>query len=226
MSIIDERIRILDKIEALLNKTTLKGASEAEAQEALLMAHKLMAKYHISDKELKTPGNSAKTKSTNYKAMAQWSIALLQIVAENFRCKSYLQNHNAAFVGEELDMKLAIEMYKMLVDVADKGARKIRRDYRKAGDSTEGVANSYLRGFLTGIKEALEAQRLTMVQEDSSTALALALDIPQSVLDLYDSKVRSNAKKVSGRPLGKSSDRQAYHRGHTDGSTSITKQLN
>lgn len=226
MDKLNERIEMMRKIEQLLNKTTEKGATEAEAESAILMAQKLMAKYHIQEKELnlgQEPVNEVFRKSTGYKAMAQWSIQILQLIAKNFRCKSYLSNKEAAFIGEEADLEIAIKLYKMVSDIAERGTKKIRRQYRKEGNSTGGVADSYLRGFISGLEAALKAQ--FQQETEDNAGFALVLVTPQAVVENYQKLITPSTKTVHGRELKGNSDNSAFSTGYTDGRASINPAL-
>jgi len=212
---------ILDKISALLERTTAKGATEAEAEAALLLAQRIMAKYHIELSEVVRPdqGPTIGRSSTERKAMSQWAIRLLNLVADNFRCKTYLQNHCGAFIGEDVDLKLATEMYRMLYDFMDQGATRIRRQYRKQGLPTDGVGDSYLLGFLRGLKEALDEQKRT---ENSSFALILVT--PQAVVKAYEDLSKNWGKPVHGRSLNGGDD-DAFRQGMREGKNSLHKRL-
>ena len=210
------------KIEKLLRKTVDNGATEAEAQQALLMAQKLMAEHHIALREIKDSDNVAAQVIRGYtgrKALAQWSIQLLGLIARNFRCRSFLNNNCATFIGEEGDVELATELYKMVYDIAQKGTRKIRKQYRKDGRSTAGVADSYLIGFIDGLRTALEEQK-----EAESQSFALILITPQSVIEAYQDIVNSPiTKSVKGRQLGYGFDSEAREKGKADGYGSIKR---
>ena len=91
---------VIEKIKKLFAVAHNKGASDAEAQAAMLKAQRLMTKYniiieHSDDEEIvyervscATPGNK------------KFRVVLAQVVASNFRCQHYLSNQKVCFSEE------------------------------------------------------------------------------------------------------------------------------
>ena len=206
---------VIEKIKKLFAVAHNEGASDAEAQAAMLKAQRLMVKYNITieysdDEEIvyervscATPGNK------------KFRLGLAQVVASNFRCQHYLSNEKVCFFGREGDASIAQEAFEYAYKYAVKEAGKLYRLRLKETGSGMGVANSYYLGFVTGLKSAFDEQ-----------CTALMIITPQDVVQEFNNMTKG-WKTQKNRLSVKQADTEAYNAGHADGSTVLRgKQLN
>lgn len=143
MTISADKEKIIKKIQHILNKTTEKGATEEEAQSAMLMAQKLMAKYglEMTDIEITTTDKETKKEivegeATDSIKLAWWHKSLAKIIADNFRCrhfyyKSYGGYYQVVFFGFKEDVEIAKMVYKFASIQIEYHARQYRRKRKK-----------------------------------------------------------------------------------------------
>lgn len=192
-----EMEKIISKIKKLLEMTEANGASENEAMAAALKAQKLMAEYHISEKEIGEKEKSDKIviKHTFIGTGNKWKYALARIVGKNFRCEHFfdIKRSNLYFYGYNVDVEIAIKTFEMLFEIGKKASvrcyNRIRNDCIKFGKifNGKGIKNCFLFGFLQGIAEALENQ-----------SVALMIITPKEVKEGY-MKIIKNAKPINGK---------------------------
>lgn len=181
-----DRDRIIEKIRALLAKTTERGCTEAEAVQAALAAQRLMAQHDVTQDELHR-GRDRRDEPIG-PVMAtyrrRWNRSLMAAVAEAFRCRCYMQFEDsatgrsstakAAFYGYESDAAAAVLVYNRLRIVGHRLATEASarwlnpRNRRLAYDS-------FAHGFVEGARKELEKQ-----------TVALALTVPLAVREAYD----------------------------------------
>lgn len=136
-----EMEKIISKIKKLLEMTEANGASENEAMTAALKAQKLMAEYHISEKEIGEKEKSDKIvmKHTFIGTGNKWKYALTGIVGKNFRCEHFFdtKHSNLYFYGYNVDVEIAIKTFEMLFEIGKKTSvrcyNRIRNNCIKSG---------------------------------------------------------------------------------------------
>lgn len=188
--------KIISKIKKLLEMTEANGASENEAMTAALKAQKLMAEYHISEKEISTEKSDKIVKKCTFIGTGnKWKYALAEVVGKNFRCEHFFdtKHSNLYFYGYNVDVEIAIKTFEMLFEIGKKTSvrcyNRIRNNCIKSGKSFngKGIKNCFLVGFLQGISEALEKQ-----------SVALMIITPKEVKEGY-MKIIKNAKPINGK---------------------------
>lgn len=133
---------ILKKIQNLLNTTTEKGASEAEAQNAILLAQKLMAKHGLDMADIEASSNDKETKKeviegygTEGFKLAWWHKSLANVIANNFRCyyfmRSFYKETRIVFMGLKEDVEIAKSIFKFASAQIEYHARKYRKNRKK-----------------------------------------------------------------------------------------------
>lgn len=170
---------IIERIKKLLVLSKDQGATEAEAKVAALKAQNLIAKYNIEldcldEKDLEIQRETVGCKEVkNY----IWARALAQVVADNFCCCYFRDWDNSiVFMGLEEHVIVAKNTFMFLFNVGDKLALAECRNYAKVHGHSRGVYNSFVFGFIRGVKAALE-----------SNCVALKLVVPSAVKEKYNS---------------------------------------
>ena len=202
--------QVLEKVKRLLALSDKsKNESEAEAEAALLKAHELMAKYDITMDE----ASEEKVAYVNEVCSSKWNMGfrkpLAAIIAQNFRCESYLMGSGGSvvFFGHATDARIAKEVFEYAYQFAMKeGNRMYNKNYQMS-IPTKGVFNSYVKGFLIGLKTKLGEQ---------STALMVVT--PADVKEAYKNMSKEFKKSSGGMRQG-DFDRDAYTQGIQDGKT-------
>lgn len=180
--------KIIEKIKKCLELANNNPSAE-EAKSAALMAQKLLAKYNISMEDVKDVGSVEEIEESPiwFKDLVTWGVVrgwkyqLAEIVASNFRCKHFFYGKDAVvFYGHKTDVQVAKQIYTFLFQNGDKLANKLVykmiRDAKKAGikSNTSGVYNSFVKGYMAGLKEALGKQ-----------CTALMIVVPEDVNEAY-----------------------------------------
>lgn len=154
---------IMDKIQKLLNVTEERGATEAEAITASLLAQKLMKKYNVEYADVSQTEDEpivnleADTPSGN-----KWKYGFAVTVANNYCCNVFREGNKLFFRGYKNDTLIARRVYMYLLDTCIKLGKKERA---KGKDFT-----SFCLGFINGVRIKLE-----------ENCKALALIIPPKV---------------------------------------------
>ena len=219
--------KIVERIAKVLAKAK-NNPSEEECQSALALAQKLMAEYNIelSDVEgmarMRRKRQVTQDGALKQKRYEWWMKSLAPIIADNFRCKCFLDIdvdswRTATFVGFKEDVSIANLAFTQTVDVIwflqRKFFLKIRKEYKKETGvklnawELKGRVNTYIAGFLKGLKEKLEEQR-------ASNVYALVLVVPQEVEEEFKLKKLHKGDKTSAE-MAKDAD--AFDAGFKDG---------
>lgn len=205
---------MLEKIKKLLALgDASKNNSEEEAQSAMLMAQKLMAKYDISAEEV--IGNEEEISYSHETCEHKWDYAyripLAQVLAKNFRCMLYLRGKSIVFMGHSSDAKVCKATFEFAYQFIMRKGNALYNKRYALGEVTKGVFNSYARGFIAGLQEAFDAQ-----------CQALAIITPQDVIDEFKNMSKGwNTKRGKGLDA---TDAGCYHEGRRDGKEFMNKK--
>lgn len=210
---------IISKIEKLL---ALAGnnPSEAEAQAAMLKAQKLMAENNLTMETLNSNKEPQKKEVVQEwfegGQSCQWMRNLGKVIANNFRCDMMVgPGYGLVFIGLKEDAKICIQVFNFAAHTLEKNMRKIRRQYRKQGLSTEGISGDYSRGFIKGLSDKFKEQ-----VDRNNWGLILVKD---NMVTEYCESVKKG-KASSGKALNSSGDMGLYMKGYTDGKSLVTDQ--
>ena len=200
---------IANKIQHLLNKTVENGATEAEAQAALLMAQKLMAKYNI-ELEQQTGSKDFKRSLEETKIKPNPR----NIIATSFAVKGIIYGGKWAFFGREANAKAAAECLKFIHKTLEAGIRRVCADHGLKS-SERGAAfyyNAYALGFINGLKEAMAAQ-----------TKALCVVVPEDVNNKFNEKF-PKLNQYRGKGMQYHHDQDAYAQGQRDGRSAMDRR--
>ena len=215
-----EQEKIIEKIKKVL-ELSKNNPSEEEARAAALQAQKLLAKYHIDMAEVEGI-DLDKTESIEEIEVTvggghKWKYTLSRVVANNFRCRHfYYGKGTVVFYGHQTDAQIAAATFKYLFDLGNRKARTVRAQARRENDGyCDGVFNSYIEGYVQGVKESLEKQ-----------CTALVLVIPQDVKDEYEKRSQGfGTIKHTGLTTGyNESCYKARQRGIVDGKDAMASK--
>lgn len=145
---IDEKI--LTKIQKALALYE-DNANSNEAQNALLLAQKLMAKYNLSMSDVQRHANKEDMKivhgdATNLRKNEWYEKSLSAIIAKNFRCFSYVRHRGGktviVFVGHKEDVEICKTVFDFAIQALEYHARKYVKAKKKEQQERAGMPNT------------------------------------------------------------------------------------
>ena len=207
---------ILRKIKDLLQLgDKSRNNSEEEAQAAMLMAQKLMAKYDISAEEVED--NVEEEQYSHEVCEHKWDAAfrfpLAGVLAKNFRCMVYSRDKRIVFMGHPSDAKICKATFEFAYQFIMKRGNAVYNKRYSMGYPTKGVFNSYAHGFIVGLQEAFEVQ-----------CQALAIVTPKDVIEEFENISRGWQSKKRKNIGQDATDAQVWHQGRKDGKTFMDKE--
>lgn len=176
-----DKKEIIEKIRKIMALAE-NNPNENEAMAAALKAQKLMAEYHVDEKELgqKVTEDNIDTLFCPVDGKSQkWKLRLAIVLAKNFRCNLYVIGSDVCFYGYEEDRQICAEVYKTLYKIGSKLSDKKKREQRQIYGTAKGVRNTFCLGFVDGIKKALEKQ-----------CTALMIVVPKEVNDKFKTDIQ------------------------------------
>lgn len=203
---VEKAIEIVRKLLAVVND---KGASEGESMTAALKAQEIMAKYNINLADVEDESESDSEEIVDFGVDVgkgnKWKYQLAMVIANNFCCKTYgCGSQMIFFYGYKKHAEVAKEVFTFLYNTGNKLADRYYAELYNRGESTKGVKNTFLLGYLKGIKSVLEKQ-----------CVALVLVVPQEVNKAFDEKMIGSRHKRT--TMTSSGDRRAFDRGVSEG---------
>lgn len=199
--------KIADKIQKLL---ALAGnnPSEAEAQAALLKAQALIAKYNIDMESIEeAPEYKYELITTTVKSH-QLNNQLGHILANAFACKIIIVGSKISFFGRSDNVRAVSSAMEFAFKVMRRGGNKATRDngYIPGHQGAAHFYNSYVIGFLNGLKDVLDAQ-----------TVALAVVVPEDVKSEFN-KMFPKVRMIKSTGIKEAFGKRAYESGYHDGS--------
>lgn len=227
-----KREDILRKIKGLFALAE-DNKSDAESHSAMLQAKKLMAKHSIELSEIdeeQKKNNIVSYRINEPKTVHWYERHLANIVADNFKVKLYFNGsgkyQTLSFYGYEADCHMAREIFFMLYEAfmfhskehVDLYYMTTGRYIKRTRELTKEVKESYMIGFINGLKRAFKEQYEELVQE-----FGLVVVTPKEVVEQFDLMTSDWKKKDLGsRSI---SNIESYTQGLEKGSTQSTKKL-
>ena len=207
--------KIAEKIQHLLDKTVANGATESEAQTALLLAQKLMAKYNINQESLSGEEKisySLEACKVRVNPRSKW---MCMVIADSFAVKAILSGGKICYFGRTMNVTTAKSALEFAHKVMEHGMTKACRNHGLSGTEDKGASliyNAYAQGFIHGLKEALDAQ-----------TVALTIVVPEDVKTEFAKRFPNLCKaRSSGWKAGNYSE--DYSAGKRDGSQVMAKR--
>lgn len=190
-----------------------------------MKAQKLMAQYHISmvDIEAMNSINSEDIVEDHIDVGTgnKWKYSLARVIANNFRCRTYcLGKWGIVFYGYKTDVEIAKMTFTTLFEVGNKAANKYYNQIRKKEMERygwfdgRGIKNSFLVGYVSGIKSVLEKQ-----------CTELMIVTPKEVNEAYEEKTK-DFKKIKRKALNTASyyGKESYDHGYQTGRNTVSQR--
>lgn len=219
---------IKDKIEKLLQHTVENGATESEAQNALLLARKLMLKYKIDKKDIYKSSNDIYQLELQFNFDVQniWPRQLLSIFIKNCGIFSYvkLNNDKMKYIlfGFKIDVECVEVLFNSAYELILKQAEYNYREYVSlfGYDNSTSIKDCYIQGFLSGLEYKYEEQNKSNKQFD-------LMIIPDKKIKEEFDKFTSNFNKINiTNDIKIKNESEMITRGFNDGRKFGTTPLN
>lgn len=215
---------IIDRIKKLLALAE-SNPEAGEAVAAALKAQKLIADYGVSKEELHEdePEDIEEVENLHNIKGNPWGKSLASAIADNFRCRWYINyegtrsifggrarktKESITFIGYKTDAEAARVTYDKLYEIGNRLAGRECRKSMKEFGTAQGVRNSFLMGYVKGIRDELEKQ-----------SVALMLVRPKVVDDYADDRMQGFATSHSS--VRNASYGGAYDNGRSAGRDSV-----
>lgn len=148
----DDTTRIIDRVRKMLALANDAGATEGERENAIRMAHKILAKHNLSMAQVEASGKTEEKRGVHRAIFfgRPWARACCTSIAELFFCKYVIAEGSMRhavrvghyFIGKESNAVTAAEISKFVVESILKESRKKARELGQPG--------SFARSFATG----------------------------------------------------------------------------
>lgn len=219
---------VKDKIEKLLQHTVENGATESEAQNALLLARKLMLKYKIDKKDIYKSSNDIYQLELQFNFDVQniWPRQLLSIFIKNCGIFSYvkLNNDKMKYIlfGFKIDVECVEVLFNSAYELILKQAEYNYSEYVSlfGYDNSTSIKDCYIQGFLSGLEYKYEEQNKSNKQFD-------LMIIPDKKIKEEFDKFTSNFNKINiTNDIKIKNESEMITRGFNDGRKFGTTPLN
>lgn len=178
---------IILKIQKLL--TLSKSSNDNEAQNAMMMAQRLLIKYKLSMNDIEQYESQTIKVNENRTGIKfrgkNWKSNLSRVIADNFGCYLFYRTgrtHEICFYGKEEDVMICNIMLEYAVKCinsnGDKLIKKLKQDKRRR--HFEGIKSDYALGFVRGLDERFKEQ----IKSNKDWGLVLLKE--QIVIDKYN----------------------------------------
>jgi Protein of unknown function (DUF2786) len=211
--------KIINKVRKAL-ALAQDNPSDEEAHAAMLAVQRLLVKHNLSMSDVEDLANE-KEKNVSEDFVSDisgripwWKKHLSIIIAENFKCKTFLAklgNYKGGikFLGLEEDVLVAKSVYQYAEKILDTLAtRYVQKQYREK-KPTKGVRNKYISGFLDGLDHKFKEQ----VEKNNWGLMIITDALVEQAIE--DKKLRKASN--SGIQPRFSDNQEAYDTGYEQG---------
>lgn len=197
--------KIKSRIQALLNKNTENGATEAEAIAALGKAQELMKLYYISMDDLR---EYVAVEECELRTIEKYKTAynidyFLNPLTQLFDCEYFFTKYHVSFFGFKNDLDLVVYFYHLITRSAFSEAKKFKKtdNYKiyvrhRSGRS---LISSFVKGFILRIAERMEqmyVNRKSDIPYEQSLVLVNKSDkVSSNFNEKYGGTIKSKRSK-------------------------------
>lgn len=214
------RPEVLDKLSKILARTVANGASEAEAQSALVLAQRLMDEYGLSQADLNGPdlGGAVMFDAWEGSSASSHYLAAMSVVDEVFHVTSVCMRRRVKGTGEQTGVTIRVFGLPANVEAAAWALEFLATSFKhlwtvyrtRTGAPTDAMLG-YFRGLQDGFLARTEAARVALERSHpgAGTALALRADAGREAMQAVFPEAREIARKVNNT--------SGYEQGYKDG---------
>jgi hypothetical protein len=184
----------INKINALLNLSDTRGATEHEASNATAHAMRLLAKYNLDMAEFDKIANPVESITREYQEnngnMPIWKTNLLSGIAKAHFCSIYLSSGyrktSHVIVGKPTNVQAIKILYSFLVDVVESESKAALNAYQ-GWEHGKKYCNSFKLGMVSRITERLRKE-INIISQEHVKALGEANNDNTSIVvkNIYD----------------------------------------
>lgn len=209
--------KVIERVQKLLSLAG-NNPSQEEAESALLKAQEYLAKHGLSLSDVMASNEDrevVRLDATPFKRLTWYEKSLASIVAEHFKCKTYLGSAHRAtrvmFMGYESDAQVAKEVYVFALSALrhhsiEFGAKKNRDGFGRS--IVNGLKNTFIKGFIAGLDAKLE-------QNSEENGWGLVLVVDAVVMQKFETAIAGGRMSRSSYTT-RTSD-EAYNSGYERG---------
>lgn len=201
----NKREKIIERIKKLMAVAEDRGATEHEAAAAALAAQRLIADWDVEQWEIHSKDTEPIETVYSVDARRRWRWQLADVLAPAFKCRYHQTRrydrergkyiHLMAFFGYRTDAMAASMTFNSLYKIGNRLASRYAR-----GTFEYGTYNSYVTGFVEGIRRELEKQ-----------TEALMVVVPPKVNERYETEFTDMKEVDTTLRLGYGYDAQMAH---------------
>lgn len=170
--------KIIEKIKkALALANNNKNPNEAQA--AMLMVQKMMAKYHIEMQEVEEVEEAEVQENEANIKKGSWRKILMKVICKNYRCDCFLRGNTGKriiIVGSKEDIEIVKTIYEFAENQLLDGFNKYFKNNYEAYTEIQiknAVRKDYADGFIRGIKEKFSRQKEEEIKKNEQYALVV-----------------------------------------------------
>lgn len=163
----------------------------------------MLAKYNLTMEDISAPKENIVDSICEHKYNYGFRYKLANIIAKNFRTKTFIRSNTVVFYGYHSDVEASKAAFEFAYKTIVRNGEKLRNQIYAESGYSAGVFNSYASGFLSGMSSALDKQ-----------CEALQIVVPVEVSDSFEEMSQNWAKARRGMrntPHYDSAYRSGFH---------------
>ncbi len=187
--------KIIDRIKKILAIANCAGATEAERDTAMKMAHNLMAKYNLSMASVTKSKKEGREHKERQTGSYPWVKCVCDDVAKLFFCSYFSTKVGSqtrhTFIGLESNVQTAYEMSMYVIKSIEREARRKKKEGAHDGN--------WERSFCVGAQIVISrrcAELRAAAEKESEKAPELSSGTALVLASLYDSEKAANSQYV------------------------------
>lgn len=211
----NKRKKFLEVISHLMNKTTDRGATEAEATAAAEKVQELLIKYNLSMAEVRNvngPKSAVGGMRFNIGSY-NWKRSLVTSVARTNLCEILWSQGHVILVGKEVNVRAVQQLSTFLIDQVERLAHRAVWAYRieHGMDDSKAWKYSYMQGMADRVGRRLDE---TMAQQKEETATMALVVVTDTENREYIERVFPERTKAA---VPVTTSQKGYRAGYKDG---------